>query len=67
MKKTLYTVRRITKENKFIGPVHASDDANKTICENDIDEHWYILTNDINDKSAIVTCPKCIKRLTNNS
>ena len=54
---TTYTVQRCTKDHRFYGSVHASDDGYTTRCGIELDEGWYILTTDGGD----FTCRKCRK------
>ncbi len=52
----MYKVIKITKDGKFYGPVHSSNDAEKTTCGIEItgDGKWYIL-----EKDSKVTCKRC--------
>ena len=57
--KTEYTVQRITKADKFFGPVHGLNKGSKTLCGRQIDENWYILTVNYDGE---VTCKKCLEK-----
>jgi hypothetical protein len=53
---TQYTIRQITKKGKLYSSIHASADAHTTLCGHEINENWYILTN---EGIGVVTCEKC--------
>ena len=62
--KTLYTIQRIRKDDTLYGSIHGSTDANKTICNFDIDQNWYIINNTFDGE---ITCKKCLKNLRDSS
>ena len=52
-----YTVQRLSKGEKFYGSIHYSIAGLTTLCNQHIDEKFYIKTTDY---SGIATCKKCI-------
>jgi len=58
---TIYTVSKVTKNDKCSGPIHAAHDDTITVCGQKIDHTWYIVTNAFD---GTVTCKKCLKILT---
>lgn len=54
-----YTVYRCASmsSDERVGPIHASDDGNVTLCGREADERWWISTNTGITES--VTCKKC--------
>jgi hypothetical protein len=55
----LYTISRIRKNDTLYGPVHWSEDGDKTFCEIDTTSgNWYILTNDFSGEAS---CRACLK------
>lgn len=59
----MYTIQKCSKDSKFYGSIHGSNDAYITICGKEIDETFYILTNNYDDE---ITCKKCLKILKKN-
>ena len=53
-----YTVQRLSKDEKFYGSIHYSIAGNTTLCNQHVDEKWYIKTTDF---KGLATCKKCIK------
>jgi RNA polymerase subunit RPABC4/transcription elongation factor Spt4 len=56
---TLYTVQKITKDDKMIGPIHGSNTADWTLCGLKVNMGWYIVNNTWDGE---ITCEEC-KRL----
>jgi len=54
---TLYTVRRVRKDDELYGPNHASDDAETTACGLRTDHNWWITSNCFDGD---ITCRKCL-------
>lgn len=54
---TLYTTRRCRKNGDLYGKTHGSMDGGKTVCGEDMDEKWWILTNAFDGR---VTCKRCL-------
>ena len=63
-KHTLYTVQRITKDDRLYGPTHGSCDGESIICDDSIElgSKWYIINNTFDGE---ITCKKCLKVLEN--
>lgn len=61
--RTMYTVRRITNDDIFYGPSHASCDGYETVCGIEFDHHWYITSNSFDGS---INCKKCNKILENH-
>jgi hypothetical protein len=59
-KNPLYTIQRITKDDKLYGPIHGAHNALGVLCGFALDESWYILTNNYEGE---VTCKKCLRVL----
>lgn len=56
--KPLYTIQRYRpKSDKLFGAIHYSDDGNTTLCGLEIDDRWWILTN---NRDGEATCKKCL-------
>jgi len=49
------------KNNSKNSSVHYSKDAEKTLCGKNLNEYWYIMTNDLSIN--FVNCNKCLKLL----
>lgn len=64
MNTPLYTLQRITKSDKLIGPAHAADTDLITICGQDIDENWWIINN---TSTGTITCKECLNILKKES
>jgi len=60
MNNTRYTVQKITKSDKFFGPIHGAMDDQKTVCGLNLDSNWYILSNMFD---GLITCKKCLKKI----
>lgn len=62
--RTLYTVRKVGKDDIQYGSSHGSNDDNghefQTICEKEIGKNWIITHNDFDGE---ITCKKCLKIL----
>lgn len=58
--KTLYTVQKISKDDRLIGLVHGSKDSESTVCDIELSDNWFILTNDF---SGNIECKKCLEKL----
>jgi len=56
----LYTVYRCRslESTERRGPMHYSDDAEKTLCGKTIDHHWYV---DNNTFTGVATCRVCVR------
>jgi len=54
-----YTVRRCKKDDTLYGPIHGSPDGDVTLCGQETDHNWWILTNDFSGK---ITCKKCLEK-----
>lgn len=52
-----YGVSRCKPDDSLYGPIHASMDANKTACGQDIDQRWMIMSNNGQYRA---TCKFCI-------
>ena len=57
-----YTVQRIkvNTSNGFYGKVHGSKDAEITLCGQELDYYWYILTDNFDGE---ITCKKCLEKI----
>ncbi|MCK5020008.1 MAG: hypothetical protein KAS32_23345 [Candidatus Peribacteraceae bacterium] len=62
MTQTLYTAQHIRKDDVFYGPTHGSDDGDITVCQQKIDENWFIINN---DSTGVISCKKCLESLEN--
>jgi hypothetical protein len=62
MSVALYTVYRCKTKisDDRTGPYHGSDDGEKTLCNQSIDEGWFIVDNTFTGK---ITCKKCLDEL----
>ena len=58
MYQPLYTTRRCRKNDVLYGSTHGSMNGDITLCGKNIDENWWILSNEFNGE---VTCLECIK------
>ncbi len=68
---TLYTVSRVKNTKNcpdygagiedLKGPLHAADVDYKTVCGQDIDMGWFIVTSRVGE--GTITCKKCLKTL----
>jgi len=56
LSKSQYTVGKVSKQGKLYSHIHASEDGYTTLCGEEIDEKWHILTNEC---LGVVTCQKC--------
>lgn len=57
-----YLVSRCRKDDSLYGPLHGTWDADKTLCDHEIDgEHWWILHTD--GDGMKVTCKRCLKEM----
>jgi hypothetical protein len=57
MRAALYTVSRCKADDSPYGLEHGSDDGESTLCGQNIDHNWYILSNAFDGK---ITCKKCV-------
>lgn len=56
--KPQYTIQKCSfKKNEFYGSIHYSEDCNQTLCGQEIDEKWWVLTNNCSENE--ITCKKC--------
>jgi hypothetical protein len=56
----VYTASRCRKDNTTYGPIHGSMDSGHTLCGQEMDHRWFILTNAFN---GVVTCKRCLQRM----
>lgn len=58
----LYTVYRCKSKTSDVraGPFHGSDDGEETLCNQSIDEGWFIVDNTFTGE---ITCKECLKEL----
>lgn len=56
----MYTLQRVSKTDKDIGKLHASHDAETTLCGQNITEVFVIVNNDHDGKP---TCKACLREL----
>ena len=54
---TMYTVSRCKKDNTLYGPTHGARDVDETVCGQEIDDDWWIVSNAFD---GVVTCKKCL-------
>ena len=60
MDSCLYTVRKVSKEDRIYGPSHGTEDCDKTLCGIQINETWYLTDHSYN---GTITCADCLEAI----